>query len=130
MVSQVYAVCLLDGKVVLVTYPDDRSNLPGGTVEPGESYIQTLEREVQEETNMLLLDFKPIGYQVVKEEDGKEHIQLRYVAWVQKLADFEQDPGGRVTGNKQVNLDDLNKEVRYGEIGERIILRAKEVMKI
>lgn len=120
--SQVYAIAKLDTKVALVAYANSTHNLPGGTPEPGESIDTTLRREIQEELNCRVLEWVPIGYQKVRETGHGEPIhQLRVYARLEKIGDFEKDPGGDVTGYKLIELRELNSYIHYGKVGERIM---------
>lgn len=58
-----YAVLLL-GRDVLLTYqeaPDPEFQLPGGGIDPGESAVQALHREVYEETGWSIADPRRLG---------------------------------------------------------------------
>ena len=51
-VSVVKSVVMRDGKVLVLTKPDGKPDLPGGQVEEGENSEQGLHREIQEETGI------------------------------------------------------------------------------
>ena len=58
-----YAI-LLSGRNVLLTYqeaPNPEFQLPGGGIDPGESPLQALHREVREETGWTLADPRRVG---------------------------------------------------------------------
>jgi ADP-ribose pyrophosphatase YjhB (NUDIX family) len=126
-VKQTYAVCLLDGKMVIVLHGRKNTwGLVGGSVEPGESYEDCLKREIKEESNMKVLDFKPVGYQTVKTGD-KEIYQLRYVCKVEPYGEFLSDPDGNITEIKVVDPKDYKKYFDWGAVGDRIVERAIEL---
>ncbi len=119
---QVYAICNLEGRVPVVLYQDAHVNLPGGRTEPGESIEETLRRELAEEINCEVLGWHPIGYQKLNEPGVIDPIyQLRVYAEVKKAGEFERDSGGEVIGYKVIELQDLNKEIAYGSVGERMV---------
>src|SRR3989344_1776889 len=125
-VSQVYGVCLCDGKMIVVK-SEITWVLPGGTMEPGEGIEQTLRREIKEETNMEILEWKPVGVQTVF-EDGKEpYFQLRVMCQVRPFGPFVSDPYGDITEIKLIDPKDYKKYFDWGEIGEEIINKAKKI---
>jgi hypothetical protein len=126
-VSQIYGVCLYKNKVVLVSSGDENYNLPGGKLKKNETYDEALRREIKEETNMKVISWKPIGFQIVTLSNGTKTWQLRAMAKVEKIGDFIKDPDGPVTKNKLCELNDLNSYIKYGRVGERLIKRALEL---
>lgn len=122
-VRQIYGVCFYMGKMIVVR-TDHGWGLPGGTREPGESVEQTLRREIQEEANMEILEWKAIGVQTVFEEGKEPYFQLRAMCKVKPLGDFVSDPDGDITEIKLINPKDYKNYFNWGEIGEEIIKRA------
>ncbi len=127
--SQIYGVCFYNDDIVLVTSDNKTFNLPGGTIEKGETYDETFKREIQEETNMRVVSSKPIGYQIVSKPDGTKTWQLRVAAKVEKIGDFESDPGGPVTAIKLCKIEEFNSYIQYGKVGERLIQRALDALR-
>lgn len=127
--QQVYGVCFCNNKMVIVSGEGVGGGwgLVGGHIEKGESFEETLTREVQEETNMRVLRSSPIGVQEVISPDGNMKCQLRYLAIVEPIGKFEKDPVGSVTKIKLINPKNYRKYFDWGEIGERIIQRAMEL---
>ncbi len=95
-VRQVY--CWLetnDNMYVIVSKDNLKWQLPGGHPRKGESFIDTLIREVYEETNISLSDYrdhiKMFGYNYVKElgQDNQvatTYLQLRFYAKIKEVA--------------------------------------------
>ncbi len=126
--SQCYAVAFHNGKMVLVNdvdRPNDFS-LIGGGVEKGEHPDDTLKRELKEEGNYKVLEYKPIGYQAVVDISGKEktHYQLRYFAIVEPYGPFIADPDGDVTEVLEIDPKDYKKYFDWGETGDVIVKKA------
>ena len=127
--KQVYAVCLSEGKMVIVYKASKNAwGLVGGSIEKGETFEETLKREVQEESNMEVVSCLPVGYQkMIDERDGKYIYQLRYVCTAKPLGSFVSDPAGHITEIKLIEPEDYKKYFDWGSIGERIISRALEL---
>ena len=127
--TQVYGVCFYDDKIV-IGYSGKKKTwgLIGGTIEKGETFEQTLRREIHEESNMEVLSFLPIGIQkVTNSHDDSFHYQLRYVCIVNPYGPFVSDPDDSITEIKLINLADYKQYFDWGSIGERIIERALEL---
>lgn len=126
--KQVYGVCFSDDKMVVVYSTNDKQGdkwiLPGGSKEKGETYEQTLIREVQEETNMQVLSYLPIGVQKVINPDSTVDYQLRYVALVEPIGEFVSDPDGDIKKIKLIDPKEYKQYFDWGEIGDRIVARA------
>lgn len=126
-VTQSYGVCFC-GNLMVIGYGGKKANwgLIGGTIEKGETFEDTLKREITEESNMEVLKFLPIGYQEVFDKD-KYKIQLRYTCVVKPLGPFVKDVAGSVTKIKLIDPEDYKNYFDWGEVGERIIERALEL---
>ena len=128
--TQCYAVCFVEEKVVIVhNGKKDTWGLIGGTIEKNERLEETLKRETLEEGNIEILKFLPLGYQKAYLENENEFFyQLRYVAIGRKAGEFERDlGGGSVDKIAFVDIDELVRYFDWGEVGARIIERAKEL---
>lgn len=127
-VTQSYGVCFVGDKIIVVHSIKGGSHwiLPGGSVEEGETFEECLKREIQEESNMKVLSFAPIGYQEVH-FDGKIFNQLRYVCIVEPYGDFISDPDGSITEIKLIDPKDYKQYFDWGKVGERIVERALEL---
>ena len=126
---QVYGVCLCDGKMVIGLGGKKKAwGLIGGTIETGETFEQTLAREIQEESNMEVLKAVPVGYQKVTDtRDGSYFYQLRYVCTARPYGPFVSDPAGSVTEIKLIDPQKYKDYFDWGKIGERIVGRALEI---
>jgi 8-oxo-dGTP pyrophosphatase MutT (NUDIX family) len=127
--KQIYGVCFVEPNKIVIGFGGNKHawGLIGGSIEKGETFEETFVREIQEESNMKVIDFKPIGYQKVLIE-GKEPIyQLRVVARVEPLGEFIKDPAGGITEIKVIEIDDYKTYFDWGQIGDAIMRKAKEV---
>ncbi len=129
--AQAYGICFLKDKILIVNnIAKPGSYTPvGGSVEEGENPDDALVREVQEESNMKVVHFQPIGYQKVTDVSGvqKPYYQLRYFCIVESYGPFVSDPAGKVTEVLKVDPKDYKKYFDWGEIGDSIINRALEL---
>lgn len=127
---QVYAIGNLNNKVPVVKYLDTHKNLPGGGTEIGESVEQTLAREIKEELNMKVLSWFPLGVQKnINTETGEYDYSLRVYAEFEKIGEFTEDPGGSVIGYDLIDIEDLEKNINYKEVGEYFIRRLRKYYK-
>lgn len=128
--TQTYGVCFYDEKIVIVFNGIKKTwGLVGGTIEKGESLEETLKREIQEESNMEVINFLPVGYQkVIDTRDNSYAYQLRYVCTAKPYGEFVSDPAGKITEIKFIDSKDYKQYFDWGEIGERIVQRAKELL--
>ncbi len=128
-ITQCYAVAFHKDKMVIVRQgTKDTWGLVGGSVEKGETLEQTLRREIQEESNMKVLSYKPLGYQKVIDPSGvqKTIYQLRYFAIVEPFGPFVSDPTGSVNKIAEIDPADYKKYFDWKKIGDAIVNRAVE----
>lgn len=128
--TQVYGVCFCNNQLV-IGFGGKKNGwgLIGGTIEPSETFEQTLKREIIEESNMEVIKWQPIGYQKITDKDGKIKIQLRAVCLVKKLGEFVSDPAGSIKEIKLIDPADYKKYFNWGEVGDHLISRALELKK-
>ena len=128
--QQVYVLGDVCGKFPIVHYEgDEADNLPGGKTEPNETVEQTIVREMDEELKAKVISWKPLGYQVGVNADGKKIYQLRVYAKLVIDEKFTNDPGGSVIGHSLVPIEELNKCIGWGEIGDRLVNMVLELKK-
>ncbi len=131
--AQAYGICFHEDKIIIVNnIAKPGSYTPvGGSIEEGEKPENVLVREIQEESNMKVLHFQPIGYQKVTDVSGvqKPYYQLRYFCIVEPYGPFVSDPAGKVTEVLEVDPKEYKKYFDWGEIGDSVIKRALELKK-
>ena len=120
----VHAFCFCGEKLVLV-YAENKKywTLPGGGIEPGETYEEAVVREVKEETNMKVVKQQFIGYQDIYEPNRIVR-QTRSVCTVEPVGKFILDPDGDVTEIKLIDAKDYKKYFDWGSIGDRLMEQA------
>ncbi|WP_081539350.1 MULTISPECIES: NUDIX hydrolase [Kitasatospora] len=119
-VRQVYGV-VFDAASGAVVVQDDagRYNLPGGTPEEEDvDLVATLQRECYEESRLVLKDWAPVGYQVVREAKRAPYAQVRYAALLERADPVAADPcTGRAYGRALVSPSDAADLLGWGERG-------------
>jgi len=129
LILKAHAVCIWEDKMILVNHPEwDIWGIPGGSRDLGESIEQTLAREIQEETNCEVLNYRPIGYQKIVSPDNEVHYRLQYLCMVKPLGEFEIDPAGNINKITWINPGDFKKYIEGKEFKEVVILRAIEIL--
>lgn len=128
--TQVYGLVLdKNANVVMQRLGDGDWCLPGGTVENGETAIQTLIRELQEEVDVTIKNPIILGGQKV-EGDGPEYYQLRYYCELDELLPQTPDPdNGEIRERRLVPISELNSYLKWGDTGEAIFGLAYETFK-
>jgi ADP-ribose pyrophosphatase YjhB (NUDIX family) len=122
------AYCFLGDKIVIV-FEEGKNywNYPGGGLEPDETLEDGIRREVREESNMRIVEMRPLGLQEVHLDTGLERY-VRFACIVEPIGDFVSDPGKEV-----LRIDALDPEKAYeladkhwGKIGRHMLERAIE----
>ena len=128
--TQTYGVCFYDGKIVIGFGGKKKAwGLIGGTIEPGETFEESLKREIQEESNMEVLSCLPIGYQkFIDTRDNSFGYQLRYACTVKPYGPFISDPAESITEIKLIDIKDYKRYFDWGVVGDRIMERALELL--
>ncbi|MFE6904249.1 NUDIX domain-containing protein [Streptomyces sp. NPDC057717] len=130
-VRQVYGIVFdcVSGAVV-VQDDEGRYNLPGGTPEPEDNadLVATLRREVYEESQLVLADWAPVGYQLVSEDGRAPYVQVRYAALLEKAGPIAPDPStGRAYGRVLVSPVDAAGLLGWGERGAAQLAAAARI---
>jgi|SRR3989344_6452759 len=123
----VHAYCFYKNKMVLVKQPRSGWMPPGGHIEEGETIEETVVREVKEETNMKVLHQELIGFNDFYEPDRIVR-QTRSFCIVEPYGDFISDPGEDITEIKLIDPKDYKQYFDWGEIGDRLVERALEIL--
>lgn len=129
-IRQVYGICFIENKAVIVKYKDDKSNLPGGKVEENETWHDAFHREIDEEISAKVLNVQPIGYQYPLNSDKHRKYELRVVAEIEPNNEYTSDPAGTVIDYELVDIDELNDFIDYGVVGEHMVEQAKHTMNL
>lgn len=120
----VHAFCFLGDKLVVV-FADSKKywTPPGGGIEPGETFEETVVREVKEETNMKVLKQQLIGYQDIYEPDRVIR-QTRSVCIVEPIGEFIADSDEEITEIKLIDPKDYKQYFDWGVVGDRLMEQA------
>ena len=128
--TQVLCFAFYQGKMLVVFDGDTKTwGLPGGGLEAPESFEDCAKRELQEEANMEMLSYKPIGFQKASLPDKPVEYQLRVFCQARPYGEFEKDPDGDVIKIKFINPKDYKKYFDWGKVSDRLIKRALSFLK-
>ena len=61
LISNVNLVSFKDNQWLILRLQTGEWEIPGGTLEPGENYLDAMRRELLEETGARLITFEPLG---------------------------------------------------------------------
>ncbi len=133
-VTQAYGFCYSsEGRLLVVdSLIDGRFQVPGGTVETGETTREALVREIIEEANTTIYDIQYLGMQKVENDTNDEVVyQARYFARIKEVGELLPDPDkGYVLPRKLIDPRDYTKVSQWGPIGEELIRLSMEKLRI
>ncbi len=127
-VKQVYGIVLNpQNQILLVHNLNSGWGLVGGKIETGETLLQCLEREVYEESAVVLdLDtIEEAFYQEVYFQTDSawelDSYQIRFIARIKEINEFVSDPAGGVDAVRWVEIDRLSEVLEWGQTTELIV---------
>lgn len=104
-----------EGKVLLMKRAKNKIVDPGrfsgigGKVEPGESYLQTAIRELEEETGIKLKNLKPYGItQTIDPPTGAEWVSVNFIGKIPKIVNIPPSEDGEFYWVKPVEAEKLD----------------------
>lgn len=127
------AAIVRDGQILLIEYDDDllghHFNLPGGGVEPGESVLAAVRREVREETTaavdvgplLLAWEFRPDGIDLAQPNVHVIGLVFRCALLDDSMPQLPPEPDLWQTGVRWVPLADLPDAPLLPHIAGRLI---------
>jgi len=131
-IVQIQAVSFTDdGHIVLYHAVKDNFGCPGGHPEPGETYEESLRREIREEIAAEMIDCGPIGY--IREtnlETDEENYLLRYWANVKLLNEPVNDPCDQGRTRHVFGINEAIEKLNWGKGGEILVNLAEKARKI
>lgn len=108
--TQVSGYVFNDNNQLLIVKNGNTWTIPGGHPEAGETYLDTLNRELMEEACVTLKDINYLGAVEVVEK-GETYYQLRYTAKVNNVLPFKQE--WEISERKFIDLDDLPNYIKW-----------------
>ena len=121
-------------EILLSSQGDNIWELPGGTVENDENAIETLVREVYEETAIKICknSVRPFSCTNVFKNKSKVPYkrEFAYLARVCDTDDFINDPGGEHKYRRFVSMDEFPEVFHWGDSILPIISRLKKELKL
>lgn len=110
--TQVSGYVFNDKNQLLIVKNGKTWTIPGGHPEAGESYLDTLNRELMEEACVTLKDISYLG--AVEVVEGEEtYYQLRYTAKVDNILPFKEE--WEICERLFIDLEDLHKYITWSK---------------
>lgn len=123
--SGVGACCFYKDNLVIVKSRNEWG-LPGGGIEPNENYEQAIEREILEETNMVVAHKEPFGYSDFFMKKGIFR-HTYFFCIVEPRANFKSDPDGDILEIKLIDPKDYKQYIHWGDTIDCIMEKALEL---
>jgi len=112
----VYCFGNLNGQIPIVNYEHYPSGLPGGHIDPSDKNInEALRREINEELNCDVIDWKPVGYKIIIKPDSTIDYQLFVYANLKKKGEFMKDTGGLVHNYSLHSISEFATKIEWNE---------------
>jgi len=130
-VTQVYGVCFNHSGQILIVKTTKNWQLPGGHPERGESYEETLKREVDEEGDIDIENLIPLGYQKVTRYTSRKKVfvfyQLRYFAKISRMKKQTIDPATeRIPKRRFIEPKNFLNYCQWGKTGKAMMQAAMD----
>lgn len=131
-IDKVHVVCTNSRGEILLVYHQEWSvwGLPGGSVEDGEEYRDTLSRECLEEANVTVKNVVPFSYYNIYQGDEVVSTALLVIAELNQADNFRVDPAGTVSKIVWCSYDDALKHIEQKPLRQRLLSDAISVLKI
>ena len=129
-ITQVSGILLDNKRKVLIYEEDGRYRIPGGHPLDDEAIEETLARECLEEVNTEIENIMYLGYQeVIGDGDKEPYAQVRMIAKIKNMGEERADTdNGKVYKRLLVDLDDVNKYLKWAEVGDAMIMEVKKII--
>lgn len=109
--------------------------IPGGTVEPNENPILALKRELQEEADIDIINYKLIGFLNVKVRNLEtnyldRHTEMFFFARIDKIHSQTADPAkGFILHRKFFSLEQMAySQMRWGKVSDYIYEHVQKII--
>lgn len=134
-ITQCYGIVINNKNEILICRGSDSHGwtIPGGTPEVGESYFETLKRELIEEVDLEVLESKVLGVQKAFEVGREDEAvcQARFLVTKFNLLPQTPDPdGGDVWERKFVPAEEITDYIKWGETGAAMFKDAIELSRM
>lgn len=115
----VYCFGNLDGQIPIVNYEQYPNGLPGGHIDPSDKNLdEALRREIDEELNCSVVNWKPVGYKIIVKPDSTIDYQLFVYADLERNGEFIEDVGGLVCNYSLHDVSEFTSKIEWNKTGE------------